>query len=89
MAVYHVRPRPPGNPEQWAVEKRGASRASSVHGSKVAALGNVESIAEDGDKKVIHNADGSVAKRRTINQSKRKSSMRDVRRKTGKSPFDL
>lgn len=79
MATYHVRPRPAnGNPDEWAVEKRGASRASSVHNRKAGALGAARSTADEGDTLVIHNANGGVMKRNTIGQQK------SVRDKMGK-----
>jgi len=74
MATYHVRPRPAnGNPDEWAIEKRGASRASAVRPSKAAALGKARDIAADGDTLVIHDAQGGVMKRNTVQGTHRSS----------------
>lgn len=87
MAVYHVRPRDDGD---WEVKKRGASRASFV-GSEAAAKSKVDTYVEEGDTKVLHNADGSVFKREKVTgarKQRRSSTMQSVRRSMGDSPFD-
>lgn len=87
MATYHVRPRPPGNPDEWAVEKRGASRASAVKSMKAAAAGAARSIADEGDTIVIHDSSGSVMKRNTVGGGTRQAK-KGMRRNMGSSPFD-
>jgi hypothetical protein len=58
QTVYHVVPRD----DQWAVEKEGASRASSVAETKTEAVAQAKEFAENQrpSKVVVHKADGTV-----------------------------
>ena len=58
QTVYHVVPRD----DQWAVEKEGASRASSVAETKAEAVAQAKEFAENQrpSKVVVHKADGTV-----------------------------
>lgn len=70
MATYHIRPRPAnGTPDEWAVEKVGASRASAVKGTKAAAAGAARNIADPGDTLVTHDANGGVMGRSTAQKT--------------------
>jgi len=56
--VYHVVP----HDEGWAVEKEGASRASSVHGNKKDAVGAGRDLAKGSEpsRLVVHRQDGTI-----------------------------
>jgi poly(hydroxyalkanoate) granule-associated protein len=56
--VYHVVP----HDEGWAVEKEGASRATSVHSTKAKAVSDGRERAKSGDsgRLVIHRQDGTI-----------------------------
>ena len=56
--VYHVVP----HDEGWAVEKEGASRASSVHGNKKEAVGAGRDLAKGSEpsRLVVHRQDGTI-----------------------------
>lgn len=87
MTVYHVRPRDDG---QWEIKKRGAERATEV-GTQARMKAKVDKYVEEGDTKVLHNADGSVLRREKVDGSRERSRanvMKGVRRQIGDSPFD-
>lgn len=84
MTVYHVRYRDTG---KWAVEKRGASRASFV-GSEAMAKSKARKMADTGDTLVLHNPDGSVSQRKSVTDTTN-TLLQSVSRSIGNSPFDV
>lgn len=87
MTVYHVRPRDDG---KWEIKKRGAERASFT-GSRAKMLSKSQNVVEEGDTRVVHDADGSVIKREKVEETDygRSNMKKNVRRKMGDSPFDF
>lgn len=76
---YHVVPRDEG----WAVEKKGASRASSVAETKKEAVAQAKEFAENQrpSKVVVHKADGTIQQHFTYDA--------DGTESAGASPLDL